>query len=49
MKKEKPFTYKNINVSGEVYNDIVLFGGGSQPPPKNPRDPGEEPEGVDTP
>lgn len=49
MKKEKPFTYKNINVSGEVYNDIVLFGGGSQPPPKNPRDPVEEPEGVDTP
>jgi hypothetical protein len=49
MKKEKPFTYRNINISGEVYNDIVLFGGGgSQPPPRHARDPVEEPEGVDT-
>jgi len=48
MKEEKPFKYKNINLSGEFHNDVVLFGGGSQPPPKNPRDPVEEPEGVDT-
>jgi len=49
MKEEKPFRYKNIYLSGELHSDIVLFGGGgSQPPPKNPRDPVEEPEGVDT-
>jgi len=48
MKEEKPFKYKNINLSGELHSDVVLFGGGGPPPPKNPRDPVEEPEGVDT-